>query len=665
MNFAARKVSLAPIRACNLLLLVVAIAPLAGCASYHGVALRESPKNPLAEELMLFAKGGPRPSERTAQLLRRYDLDADWDRDPRQTLVKLHGMIEREPSADKVYSYAELAYLTAVKSQLGNEKTALDLFGTAVMNSYIYLFDDRCGPWRNSYDPQFRGACDLYNNSLENVLRIVKKQGTLCPGGMHSVELAGQAYDVTVVARGAKWAADEFDHFEFCSDYEIQGLKNEYHGFGLGVPLIAVRKNKQGEYPAEKFYPPALSFPVTAFLRVLPDEREKGPNGGVRHRAVIELYDPLVTCDLTINGRNVPLESDLSTPLAYFLDNPAFKDIDLATLGFLFPEKTRNLAGVYMLEPYDPTKIPVLMVHGLWSSPITWMEMFNDLRSQKELRDHYQFWFYLYPTGQPFWISARQLREDLAYVRASIDPQHSAPALDQMVLVGHSMGGLVSRMQTLQSNDEFWKVLSDKPLDELKATPELKTGLAKTFYFEPNPSIRRVITIATPHRGSNFANDTTRYLGRKLISLPSSLVQGAERLERDNPNYFREGKLLEVPTSIDSLAPDSPILPVMLTVPRGPWVKYNNIVGLLPSQSWYDKLVGETSGDGVVPFSSAHLDDVESEIVVDADHSGAHRHPRAVLEVRRILLEHLAELRALPERDSPAFHTARAVRVGE
>ena len=73
--------------------------------------------------------------------------------------------------------------------------------------------------------------------------------------------------------------------------------------------------------------------------------------------------------------------------------------------------------GLYMVQPYEPGKIPVLMVHGLWSSPMTWMEMFNDLRSQPEIRDHYQFWFYLYPTGQPFWLSAAQLRRDLAKVR--------------------------------------------------------------------------------------------------------------------------------------------------------------------------------------------------------------------------------------------------------
>jgi pimeloyl-ACP methyl ester carboxylesterase len=316
-----------------------------------------------------------------------------------------------------------------------------------------------------------------------------------------------------------------------------------------------------------------------------------------------------------------------------------------------------------MLEPYDPTKIPVLMVHGVWSSPITWMEMFNDLRAQAEVREHYQFWFYLYPTGQPFWISARQLRDDLNYVRASVDPQKSSPALDQMVLVGHSMGGLVSRLQTLESGDDFWHIVSDKPFEDVKATPELKAGLEKTFYFQPNPSIRRVVTIGTPHRGSNFANETTRYLGRKLINLPTMLVQGSEQLRKDNPGYFRNANVLEVPTSIDALAPDSPILPVMLKVARGPWIHFHNVVGQIPKKGWFGgESIGD--GDGIVGFNSAHLDDVDSEIVVDADHSSLHRHPRTVLEVRRILLEHLSDLRALPDQRSPWFHTANTTREG-
>ena len=117
----------------------------------------------------------------------------------------------------------------------------------------------------------------------------------------------------------------------------------------------------------------------------------------------------------------MPLEADLSTPLAHTLSQPSLDDTQVLDLGLLKPEKVESLQGLYMLEPFQEDKIPVVMVHGLWSSPVTWMEMFNDLRSDPSAR-HYQFWFYLYPSGQPFWFSAAQMREDLAHMRRVARP---------------------------------------------------------------------------------------------------------------------------------------------------------------------------------------------------------------------------------------------------
>ncbi len=122
----------------------------------------------------------------------------------------------------------------------------------------------------------------------------------------------------------------------------------------------------------------------------------------------------------------MPLETDLSTPLAYCLDDKPFQQLDHPTLGLLRPDSDKAKPGLYMLDPYQSNKIPVLMIHGLWSSPITWMEMFNDLRGQPELRENYQFWFYVYPTGQPFWQTAAQLRDELAKMRATLDPGRQA-----------------------------------------------------------------------------------------------------------------------------------------------------------------------------------------------------------------------------------------------
>ena len=191
--------------------------------------------------------------------------------------------------------------------------------------------------------------------------------------------------------------------------------------------------------------------------------------------------------------------------------------------------------------------MPVVMVHGLWSSPITWMEMYNDLRSDPQVRENYQFWFYLYPTGQPFWISATQMREDLAMMRREVDPTRQYPALDEMVLVGHSMGGLISKLQTVESADDFWHTMSDHPFADTEGRPGYgPRTLATTFYFRPNPSIRRVITLGTPHRGSPFSNDITRWAGDKLITLPHKMLERQNELLTQNQDFFRPNAPIDV-----------------------------------------------------------------------------------------------------------------------
>src|SRR5262249_30858082 len=155
-------------------------------------------------------------------------------------------------------------------------------------------------------------------------------------------------------------------------------------------------------------------------------------------------------------------------------------------------------AGIYMFEPYQRGKIPVLMVHGLISSPLTWTTMFNDLRADPELRQRYQFWFYLYPTGNPYLETAAELRETLDRAFMEVDPHGEDAALDEMVLVGHSMGGLVSRLLTETSGNDFWRLVSNRPFDSLKVKPETRAALQRVFFFERDPSARRVVFIGTP-----------------------------------------------------------------------------------------------------------------------------------------------------------------------
>lgn len=627
-------------RAPGALALILLLLP-AGCAQQRYVTLRDRPHNALANPLRLIARGGPRPTPRTLQLLRRYDLVAAQAKDPDAALAKLQREIEADPNPDKICSFAELSYLEGKhKEQQGQPQAALDYYGASVAHAYWFLLDPNLDRFRNPYDPQFRRACDLYNESLAAAMRLAIQQNKLKPGETQVIQTGKRQFHVEVVLRGP-WHAEDIERLEFVNDYEIQGgLTNQYHTYGLGVPLIAVRAKHADESPAERFYPPGLCFPVTAFLRVEHQTPQQAASDV--HHCRLELYDPLFSSEIAVCNRLVPLETDLTTPLAFFLDQPAFRAQDIATIGLLNPNQAQGIKGLYMVEPFDPSRIPVVMVHGLWSSPTTWMEMFNDLRAFPEIRSRYQFWFFLYPTGHPFWASAAQLRDTLAEVRHTLDPEGANPNLDQLVLVGHSMGGLVSKLQTLDSSDDFWRILSDRPIEDLRASPEERARLARSFYFQPNPSVKRVVTIGTPHRGSTYANDYTRELSRRLITLPEMMLELGNKLTLTNPGYFRNKDLLTMTTSIDSLAPDCPIFPVMLQAPRPPWTHYHNIVGVVARRTILGRVSEE--GDGVVAYASAHLDDVASEIVVESDHLVVHQHPRAILEVRRILLEHSASI---------------------
>ncbi|PQO48127.1 esterase/lipase family protein [Blastopirellula marina] len=657
--FATAKIPRAA-RVAVVLLLGIGLLTSSGCMNARFASVRKTPTNPLDGPLQLMSYGGPKITERTRQSLRQLDLEKYADGNYDVGLSELAKIIEKEPTADHLYTYAELSYVAGTRADaLGKNATALELYAGSVSHAYFYLFESQDGLQADGYDPRFRQACDIYNKSLEGSLRLVKLQGRLKQGDTYRIKTPNHVFVISLDTIG-RWKDTHFQDFQFTSDYEVDGLKNQHRQYGLGVPLIAECKDKPPAAPGSDYFPPNLTFALTAFLEVSQKPDVDPETKKFIHHCRIHLYDPLEQPEIEIHGKRVPLEADISTPLAYLLDSSNMSQMYMSTIGMLSPGEQTEQSGIYMLEPYDPQKIPVMMVHGLWSSPMTWLEMFNDLRAQPEIRNNYQFWFYLYPTGQPFWISAEQFRADLNEMRAELDPNRAAIALDQMVLVGHSMGGLVSRMQTIESRNDFWHLVSDRPPSELDGDPEDTEALRNMLYFHPNQSIRRVITMGTPHRGSNFANSTTRWLGQTLIVLPSFITGSSNRLIESNPGYFRNRELLQISTSVDSLAPDSPVLPAILEAPKAPWVKYHTVIGVVDQDTWLGYFSGRS--DGVVNYESARLDEAVSELVVTADHNSVHRTPKSVLEVRRILREHIQQLRQeyytslqIPGRSQPAL----------
>ena len=280
--------------------------------------------------------------------------------------------------------------------------------------------------------------------------------------------------------------------------------------------------------------------------------------------------------------------------------------------------------------------------------------MFNDLRAIPDIQNNYQFWFYSYATGQPFPISAGQMREDLDRVRRDLDPHGNSQAFQQMVLVGHSMGGLVSRMQAINSGNEFWDLVGQGSINDLKGNQQAIGRINETLLFEANPAIKRIVTIATPHQGSEFANATARWLSEKIISLPELATDETLKLARENPEILINPQIL-TGTSIDSLAPSSPWFSALNRIAPQSTTKFHTIVGKLEKHHIlpFGHNSDDPGSDGVVSVPSAQYQYAETNVFVPEEHSKIHFHPQCILEVRRILLSHLVEQQRIKEMRLP------------
>jgi pimeloyl-ACP methyl ester carboxylesterase len=290
--------------------------------------------------------------------------------------------------------------------------------------------------------------------------------------------------------------------------------------------------------------------------------------------------------------------------------------------------------GLSLLRPYARGKIPVVFVHGLWVNPWSWHRMIEALEGDPALDGRFQFWTFGYSTGDPIPYSAHLLRRDLDEVRSRLDPTRSDPAFDRMVVVGHSMGGLVSKMMAIEAGDRLWRVITDRPFSELvgeKADVELfRSGLL----FAARPEVRRVVYIATPHRGSRFDRGSIHSVGSRLVRVADPLRAAHDRLVlRNGPSFFREHFRRGLPTSIDELEWGSPMLTGLHDLSSPPTVKVHSIIAVRPDSP------PAARTDGLVPYESAHIDSVASEKIVSGTHL-CQDHPDVIAEIRRILAEH-------------------------
>jgi pimeloyl-ACP methyl ester carboxylesterase len=273
----------------------------------------------------------------------------------------------------------------------------------------------------------------------------------------------------------------------------------------------------------------------------------------------------------------------------------------------------------------------VVLVHGLFSDPLSWADLVNDLHATPGFTDRFQIWLFRYPTGQGFLQSAAALRRELRGAVEAVDPGRSDLALGQMVLIGHSMGGLIAKLQVTYSEELIWSRLANRPLQEIVTNESTRAFLAETCYFDPSPNVKRVIFIATPHCGSLRSSGLVGRGAAHLVEESPAQTAMHDELLRDNPNTFNPLIDRRMPTSIDMLTRQSPLLEAMRQMRLKPDLALNNIIGASHPVSL------DGPSDGVVSVHSASHPGCQSVLAVGALHGKVHRAWETSTEILRIL----------------------------
>jgi pimeloyl-ACP methyl ester carboxylesterase len=384
---------------------------------------------------------------------------------------------------------------------------------------------------------------------------------------------------------------------------------------GIGAPLVAVARTEnpqfRQEYKLRRLYAPA-----TAVIQF---------SG---QKADLKFVDPFQAEKIGLNRRVFPLAVDLSAPIAMLIARERPERLGFSRL--INPQRYADTARLTQLQPYDAKRTPVIFVHGLQETPASWTTMFDSLRNDPWIREHYQFWVYSYPSGYPYPYSAALFRQDLDGIDRAF-PNHK-----RIVLIGHSMGGMICRLMITDAGDKIWRDFFATSPAKTPLSSDTRKLLEESLVFNHRSDVQRVIFISTPHRGSKIASDWIGRIGSSLVRTPrlfTSVYASTKPLLVSDP---AARTLKRMPNSVDTLEPNDRFVRAVDKLAITPGIPYHSIIG--------DRGRGDTpnSSDGVVPYWSSHLEGAQSELIVNSDH-GAQFNPDAIREVGRILKVNLAD----------------------
>ncbi len=603
---------------------ILGLLVVAACATPVGVERVDDQTSHRALSRNVLSAGEP-SSFSKSQLLRL----GLWDRygsDPEDALAALHAELGSDLDDRLLFALAELSF------QQGQKTGSHTRYLAAALYAYAFLFPDSVEP-PGPFDARTRLALDLYNRGIAEGFEETEAGAIALHGGTFEVPFG--TLELESDPDAFSWGEHRFAGFTSLARFEVRGLRNRYRRPGIGAALAGSLEREQSEDATERSLriPPALQVPVTVLIRF------EAPRRSVRAGRVhgrLELFAEHVAPSVTVAGRAVPLEYDPTAALAYTLEHSEAWAFEKR--GYLSGSYRSDVDGLYALQPYSRGRVPVVLVHGTASSPARWAELLNELMGDPLIDRRCQLWLFMYNTGNPILYSASLLRQALRGAVRELDPEGRDPALRDMVLIGHSQGGVIVRLMVTDSGDRFWNAVATKPLAELDVSDATRDLLQRSLFFEPVASVKRVIFISTPHAGSFVAGNRLGRMAARLVRMPVNLAQTGAEILTDNRDALAMRDLERLPSSVDNMDPEHPFSVTLAASPIAPGVAVHSIIPVKGDGPPFAGL-----DDGVVQYDSAHVEGVESEFVIERTGHSAQGTPPAIEEVRRILRLHLEQ----------------------
>ncbi len=464
--------------------------------------------------------------------------------------------------------------------------------------------------------PSDSWAQSIYNFSVARAVENVER-AKIQPW-QHKIDIVGDRSDYTLTTPkpiDPEHDPSRYDLFP-TDTLKISGrfFKTSSRVSGIGAPLVAVGREENPQF-RQQYKLRRVYAPATAVIQF---------SG---QKADLNFVDPFQAERVALDKRNFPLAVDLSAPTAMLIARERPERLGFARV--INPQKYADTARLTQLQPFDPARTPVIFVHGLQETPASWTPMIDSLRNDHWLREHYQFWVYSYPSGYPYPYSAALFRQDLDGIDRAF-PNHK-----RVVLIGHSMGGMICRLMITDAGDKIWRDFFATSPGKTPLSSDMRKLLEESLVFNHRPDVQRVIFISTPHRGSKLASGWIGRIGAALVRTPrlfTSVYASTKPLLVSDP---AARTLKRMPNSVDTLEPNDRFVQAVDKLPITRGIPYYSIMG--------DRGRGNTpnSSDGIVPYWSSHVDGAQSELIVDSGHD-AQTNPEAIKEVDRILKVNLA-----------------------